>query len=50
MFSDTFAGIAPSSVAGFILAQVVGGSLGYLLVRALYPAVCAPIAEEVLRD
>jgi len=37
MFSDTFAGIAPVSVPGFVLAQVVGGALGLGLVRALYP-------------
>jgi arsenate reductase len=45
MFSDTFAGIAPPSVAGFVLAQLVGSALGYLLVRALYPAVPAPISQ-----
>ncbi|HEY3737428.1 MAG TPA: aquaporin [Jatrophihabitans sp.] len=37
MFSDTFAGIAPASVTGFVLAQLLGGVLGYLLIRALYP-------------
>jgi glycerol uptake facilitator-like aquaporin len=37
MLSDTFAGIAPGSVPGFVLAQVVGGALGYLLIRALFP-------------
>jgi len=37
MFSNTFAGIAPASVAGFVLAQAIGGALGYVLVRALYP-------------
>ncbi|MEA2207416.1 MAG: hypothetical protein QOE77_4192, partial [Blastocatellia bacterium] len=37
MFSDTFAGIAPSSVTGFVLAQLVGGVLGYGLIRGLYP-------------
>jgi glycerol uptake facilitator-like aquaporin len=36
--SDTFAGIAPSSVPGFLAAQVVGGGLGLLLVRVLFPA------------
>ena len=46
MFSNTFAGIAPASVAPFIGAQVVGGLLGYALVRALYPAPSAPILEE----
>jgi arsenate reductase len=39
MFSASFAGIAPASVPGFIAAQVVGGALGVLAVRALYPAV-----------
>ncbi len=38
MLSDSFAGIAPSSVAGFVLAQLFGAALGYLLVRALYPS------------
>jgi glycerol uptake facilitator-like aquaporin len=37
MFSDTFAGIAPASVVGFVAAQLIGGLLGYALVRALYP-------------
>ncbi|HEX5121243.1 MAG TPA: MIP/aquaporin family protein [Pseudonocardiaceae bacterium] len=37
MFSDTFAGIAPSSAPLFIAAQVVGGGLAALLVRGLYP-------------
>ena len=33
-FSNTFAGIAPDSVAPFIAAQLVGAALGILLVRA----------------
>jgi len=37
MFSNTFAGIAPVSVIGFVLAQIVGGGIGYLLIKALYP-------------
>jgi glycerol uptake facilitator-like aquaporin len=37
MFSDTFAGIAPASVPGFVVAQLVGGALGAGLVLALYP-------------
>jgi glycerol uptake facilitator-like aquaporin len=36
MFSDTFAGIEPGSVPGFIAAQLVGGALGFLIVRVLY--------------
>jgi len=38
MFSNTFAGIAPISVIGFVLAQIVGGGVGFLLIKALYPA------------
>jgi glycerol uptake facilitator-like aquaporin len=37
MFSDTFAGIAPSSVPMFVLMQLVGGVVGYCLIRGLYP-------------
>jgi glycerol uptake facilitator-like aquaporin len=37
MFSDTFAGIAPGSVAMFIAMQLLGAALGYLLIRALFP-------------
>jgi glycerol uptake facilitator-like aquaporin len=37
MFSNTFAGIAPGSVPGFIVAQVIGGVVGVGLVLVLYP-------------
>jgi glycerol uptake facilitator-like aquaporin len=37
MFSDTFAGIAPSSVPPFIAAQLVGATIGVLVVLFLYP-------------
>ena len=37
MFSDSFAGIAPGSVAMFVLMQLVGGVLGLVLVRLLFP-------------
>ncbi|MCU1579553.1 MAG: aquaporin family protein [Rhodoglobus sp.] len=37
MFSDTFAGIAPSSAPGFIAAQLAGAAIGLLLVRWLLP-------------
>ena len=37
MFSDTFAGIAPASVPGFIAAQLLGAAIGFLLLRWLYP-------------
>lgn len=35
MFSDTFAGIAPSSAPAFILAQAAGAGIGLLLFRAI---------------
>lgn len=38
MFSDTFAGIAPASAPGFVLAQVVGATVGVAVVLALFPA------------
>ncbi len=38
MFSNTFAGIAPASVPAFIVAQLIGGAVGLLGVRLLYPA------------
>ncbi len=43
-FSDTFAGIAPASVPGFIAAQLIGGVLGLLLVHGLFgrPALDTP--------
>lgn len=37
MFSDTFAGIDPSSVLMFVLMQVIGGAAAYVAVRFLYP-------------
>jgi glycerol uptake facilitator-like aquaporin len=48
MFSDTFAGIAPSSVPVFIAAQVIGGVLAFALVRALYPEVTPAEAADVI--
>lgn len=38
MFSDTFAGISPASVPGFVAAQLVGGALALAAVRYLYPS------------
>jgi glycerol uptake facilitator-like aquaporin len=47
IFSDTFAGIAPTSVIPFIAAQLVGAGLGAALVRALYPEV-GEAADDVV--
>jgi arsenate reductase len=38
MFSNTFAGIAPSSAPAFIVAQAGGAIAGILIIRLLYPA------------
>ena len=48
MFSNTFAGIAPASVPGFVLAQLVGGAAGILVIRALYPDVTPAEAAEAV--
>jgi len=37
MFSDTFAGIAPSSAPGFVLAELVGAAVGLAIHRVLEP-------------
>ena len=48
MLSNTFAGIAPASAPSFIAAQAVGGVLAVVIVRALYPALTARDATDVL--
>ncbi|MGE3286830.1 MAG: MIP/aquaporin family protein [Pseudonocardia sp.] len=47
MFSDTFAGISPSSVPAFVVAQILGAGVGALLVIALYPD-AARVADDVV--
>ena len=42
MFSDTFAGIAPSSVPAFVALQLLGGALALGAVHLLYPSVSLP--------
>jgi glycerol uptake facilitator-like aquaporin len=48
MFSDTFAGIAPASVPGFVVAQLIGGVVAIGLIRALYPDITPDEAAEVM--
>jgi glycerol uptake facilitator-like aquaporin len=48
MFSDTFAGIAPASVPGFVAAQIIGGGLAVLIIRILYPAITAAQAADII--
>jgi glycerol uptake facilitator-like aquaporin len=46
-FSHTFAGIAPSSVPAFIVAQLVGAALAVLLVLVIYPNI-GQVADQVV--
>ncbi len=48
MFSNTFAGIAPSSAPTFIGAQVLGGLLAFAVIKAIYPKVSPADAAEVV--
>jgi glycerol uptake facilitator-like aquaporin len=48
MFSNTFAGIAPSSVPEFVAAQVTGGLVGLGLIRLFYPDVSPAEAASVV--
>ena len=48
MFSDTFAGIAPSSVPPFIAAQILGGVLAAGIIKALYPAITPADAADII--
>ena len=48
MFSDTFAGINPESVPGFIAAQIVGALIGLGLITALYPDAAATADDVVV--
>ncbi|MFI5837088.1 aquaporin [Micromonospora sp. NPDC051300] len=46
-FTDTFAGIAPTSVPGFVAAQLVGGLLAVAVLAAWYPH-AADTADDVV--
>jgi glycerol uptake facilitator-like aquaporin len=48
MFSNTFAGIAPSSVPGFVVAQLIGGAVAIGVIRVLYPDVNPDDAAQVV--
>ncbi len=47
IFSDTFAGIAPTSAPAFTAAQIIGGAIGLALVGVLYPG-SAEVADDVV--
>jgi glycerol uptake facilitator-like aquaporin len=46
--SDTFAGIAPSSVPAFVLAQCVGALIAWGAIRVLWPEVEAVAADVIV--
>ncbi|MGI8776582.1 MAG: aquaporin [Acidimicrobiales bacterium] len=46
--SDTFAGIDPSSVPAFVLAQLLGAALAAGLARFLYPTIAAAASAVVM--
>ena len=48
MFSDTFAGITPSSVPLFVTAQLAGGAVEWLLITLLYPDADDSAADVVI--
>jgi glycerol uptake facilitator-like aquaporin len=48
MFSNTFAGIAPSSALSFIGAQIVGGIVAFGVIKTLYPRVTPAEAADVV--
>ena len=48
MFSNTFAGIAPASAPAFIAAQLIGGGLSIVVIRALYPKLTPAAAADVV--
>ena len=48
MFSNTFAGIAPSSAPSFIGAQILGGALAIAVIKVLYPAITPADAADII--
>ncbi|MDQ1541338.1 MAG: hypothetical protein QOH29_2064, partial [Actinomycetota bacterium] len=48
MFSNTFAGIAPAAVPGFVVAQLIGGVVAIGVLRVLYPDITPDDAAEVM--
>ncbi|TMD99360.1 MAG: aquaporin family protein [Chloroflexi bacterium] len=48
MFSNTFAGIAPASVAAFVAAQLVGAAVAVGTIRLLWPDIAAVAGMAVV--
>ena len=49
-FTNTFAGISPASLAGFIVAQLIGAAVGLVVVTTLYPAAVRVTPETAAID
>jgi glycerol uptake facilitator-like aquaporin len=48
MFSNTFAGIAPSSVPTFVAAEVIGGVVAVFAIMVLYPDLTREEAADIM--
>ena len=48
MFSNTFAGIDPTDVPGFIVFQLVGAAIAIGLVRLLYPDIARDLPDLIV--
>ncbi len=48
MFSNTFAGVAPSSAPTFIAAQIVGAALAVVVIKVLYPTLTPAEAADII--
>jgi arsenate reductase len=49
-FTDTFAGIEPASVPGFMACELVGAAIAIVLIRALHPDIADVADDVVLQD
>jgi hypothetical protein len=49
MFSDSFAGISPASLPGFVVAEVCGAAVAVLADRVLGGAPVAPVVAPAER-
>jgi glycerol uptake facilitator-like aquaporin len=50
MFSDTFSGIEPASVPGFVAAQFAGGLVALVTIRVLYPDIDKVAPQVILKQ
>jgi arsenate reductase len=50
MLSNTFAGIAPASVPAFVGLQLIGGGVGLVIIRLLYPTAHSDAAVVAQRE